>query len=146
MPTTHIHHPSHTPEVHEQPDSWHRHTPAEGEPQHEHAGTINTAALAATFVAMGLGIVLTVGVIAVYFFSYATELRATQIETTAASRDFNAYRAGAESSLSSYGWSDPAADRLHIPISQAMDRVVTQYQAAAPAADSPQPGTGGHGN
>jgi hypothetical protein len=119
---------AHTPEVHEQPDSWHRHTSAEGSPQHEHGSTTNPVILATVFTVMVLSVVGSVAVMVLYFFSYATQLRAEQIETTRVHNEFQQYQAKAFAQLGpkpNQPWT--SSETVQLSIGKAMDLVANQY-------------------
>jgi type II secretory pathway pseudopilin PulG len=157
------HQVTHTQEVHEQPDSWHRHAPAEGSPQHEHGSTTNPVVLASVFTIMVLSIVGSVAVLVIYFFSYATQLRAENIETTRVHREFQQYQAKALAQLGpkpDQPWT--SSETVQIPIAEAMNHVASQYTGnekpraigtpgatlpaapatpASPAAPAPAPGS-----
>jgi hypothetical protein len=138
------HHLEHTPVPREAPDPWHQHVPQEGAPQHEHAATLNPFALAAVFTVMVVGVVGSCAILVIYYNSYASRLRAEQIEITRWNADYAAYRATAESKLAStpVQWADATKDRVTIPINQAMERVASRYSQGGRSASAGQP-TGG---
>ncbi|MBX3317474.1 MAG: hypothetical protein KF902_11500 [Phycisphaeraceae bacterium] len=121
--------PQQLPHEHAKPDEWHTHTAAEGAPQHEHGAKANPAILAIVTGGFVITVVLTVLLSALYFFSYMTHQRQIKKETTVLSEEYRAYRAQSEASLSGYGWSDPAAGAVRIPITKAIDQVVQDYAA-----------------
>ncbi len=62
--------------------------------------------------------------------------------------DLNKFRAAEEEELNSYGWVDPKADKIHVPIERAMDLLVasglpqrTDTGAQAPTKATPRPQT-----
>lgn len=117
----------HLPHEHAQPDEWHSHTPAEGAPQAEHGARANPAILAIVTVGFVVTVGLTVLLSTLYFFSYMTHERQLKKETTVLSEEYRAYRAQTEASLAGYGWADPAAGTVRIPIGTAIDQVVADY-------------------
>lgn len=124
------HHPiQQLPHEHAHPDEWHAHVPAEGAPQHEHGAKANPAILGIVTVGFVLTVVITVLLSALYFFSYMTHERRVKSETTVLSEEYRAYRAQSEATLSGYGWADPAAGVVRIPITKAIDQVVADYAA-----------------
>lgn len=125
----HHHPPQALPHEHAHPDAWHAHSAAEGAPQHEHGAKANPAVLAIVTGGFVITVVVTVLLSALYFFSYMTHERRLKSETTVLSEEYRAYRAQADASLTGYGWADPAAGVVRIPISQAMDQVVAEYAA-----------------
>lgn len=118
-----------TPVLHEQPDAWHRHSADEGAPQVEHGSHASPTALAITFVAMVLGVAVVVLVLVAYFNGYVTKVKAEKNEGVSSAAEFESYRAASLTRLREYGWADPAADTVHIPVDAAMDLVVEKYAA-----------------
>ncbi len=82
-----------TPHPEERPDSWHRHTMAEGLPQHEHASHVDVRGLLVAFALTSVGVAAVIVVIILYFRSTVTEARRQRIETTALAGEANAYQA-----------------------------------------------------
>ncbi len=119
------------PHEHAQPDEWHRHTPAEGAPQAEHGAKANPAILALITGGFVVTVGLTILLSALYFFSYMTHERQLKKETTVLSEEYRAYRAQTEASLSGYGWADPAAGTVRIPVDTAIDQVVADYSGGS---------------
>lgn len=118
-----------TPILAEQPDEWHRHTAEEGAPQIEHGAHATPTALAITFVGMVLGVAAVVLILIVYFNSYVSQVKAEKEEGVGMSEDFEAYRADSIAHLAGYGWTDPAAGRVHVPIELGMEQVIAEYAA-----------------
>lgn len=116
------HQPQHT-------DEWHTHTPDEGLPQVEHGAKANPAVLIIVTLGFVMAVALTVLLTALYFGSYMTAQKRAKAETTILSEDYRAYRAQSEAALSGYGWADPAAGTVRVPINRAIDTVVNQYKA-----------------
>lgn len=113
---------------HETPDSWHRHTADEGAPQIEHAASINLLGLLIVFLGMSGFLVVTVGLLIVFFDYTRTQARQAKIETTTMAEENSLpYRQESMDALASYGWVDPAAGRVQVPINVAMDRIVEEY-------------------
>lgn len=82
-----------TPHPEERPDPWHRHTLAEGSPQHEHASHVDVRGLLVAFSLTSVGVAAVIVVIILYFRSTVTEARRQRIETTALAEEANEYRA-----------------------------------------------------
>lgn len=120
------HQPHFTPDVPENLDEWHVHTPAEGPPQHEHASNINAAVLGASLIAIVVSVTAVIGVIAVYFKNYTDRLIAERRETPLAG-EFLQMQAADRATLSGYSWADPARGVVVIPIEQAMRKVAARY-------------------
>jgi hypothetical protein len=119
---------AHTPEVHEEPDQWHRHVAAEGTPQEEHAANVNTTVLLGVFVAVVVFVSGAILFTYIYFTRHMTALRQSRIEITAMGDEFRAQRAASLSRLNSYGWVDAEAGVVSIPIEAAKARVIEEYK------------------
>lgn len=99
-----------------------------------HASTqaLDTGLLLRWFVGILVFVVALVIIVAVYFRSVASRVRAERVETTISSKEANAAKAAAEAVLgvngqpAAYSWSDAKAGTVHIPIEQAMRKVVEQ--------------------
>ncbi|MEX0877163.1 MAG: hypothetical protein WD114_06860 [Phycisphaerales bacterium] len=65
-------------------DQWHRHTPEEGVPQHEHGSHASAKALGITFIAITLGVLFVIIILKVYFDSYMDAYRSEINETNTA--------------------------------------------------------------
>lgn len=128
------------PEAHEEPDSWHRHSAAEGTPQHEHAATVNIIGASIGLIAITAFVALVIGLTWMYFNFYTNRLVKNVGETgavTAIAADYNALRSAAEQRLASYSWVDPKTETVAIPIDQAMQRVVAKYGGGSPSGMTP---------
>ena len=125
----HVHHESHhLPVEHEAPDEWHRHTVTEGTPQAEHGAIASPGTIAKVFVAMTTTVVGSVLVVALYFNHTTAEYRQEITESTVTSKAFNEYKSNVfEKEMSTYGWADPTAGTVRIPIDKAMEKVVARY-------------------
>lgn len=131
-------HLDHTPELPEQPDEWHMHTAAEGPPQEEHGGTVNTALLMLAFVGTVASIALVVVLTYLYYASYSTQVRASRIETTVLSEDYRQYRAKVHEAMTGFNWVEMDGEpAVSLPLDVATERVLQRY--------SGQSGTGGSG-
>lgn len=117
----------HTIPVHEEPEPWHRHSPEEGEPQEEHAGAVNTTILLGVFVATVVFVFASILFTYLYFTRYMTDLRQEQVETTVIGDDFRDYQSRSAAALGEYGWVDPAAGIVSIPLDVAKTRVLERY-------------------
>jgi len=102
----------------------------EAPPQDANAEVANPRALAATFVAMTLGVTVVVVVLVIYFNSYTSRLTAQKAEGwqgVAATReaqeavDLNQLNGAPQ-------WASQAEGTVAIPARQAMDLVVDQYR------------------
>lgn len=117
-------------------DEWHQHSAAEGLPQVEHAGSVDTKAVAYWFVAIIIFVAVLSVIIAVYFNSVTSQLRAERIETTLIAQEANAAKAQAEATMGfngqsgTYTWADAKAGAVQIPIEEAMKKVQAKYNAA----------------
>lgn len=85
----------------EHPDSWHRHTPDEGAPQEEHGAHENPRILAAAFVILTLGFIITVLAVIGYYFTYLTTVKAQRMETTALAVPWESMRTQAKADIES---------------------------------------------
>ena len=110
------------------------HEGAHGAHGSHHASTdvLDTGLLLRWFVGILLFVVVLVIIVAVYFRSVASRVRAERVETTISSKEANAAKAAAEAVLgvngqpAAYSWSDAKAGTVHLPLEQAMRKVVEQ--------------------
>lgn len=121
------HEKHYTPEHHEEPDAWHRHTSDEGAPQAEHAANVNTLILGGVFAAIIVFIVAAITASIVYFNRHVTGLRRAQVESTVLSAEALAYRDGAEAAQRAYTWADAARGVVQLPTDVAAQRVIDRY-------------------
>ncbi len=112
---------------HEVTDEWHHHTAAEGLPQKEHAGKVNTVVLTFVFFAIVSTISGTITASVLYFNRHITSLRQSQIETTALAQAANDYRHASEDAQKTYAWADAPAGAVRVPIDIARERVIRKY-------------------
>jgi len=127
------HESHHLPVEHQGPDSWHRHSAAEGTPQAEHGAIASPGALLIAFIAISVTVALTVLVLQIYFTQYMTTFRAQQVENTAVSKTFNEYKARWEEQDSrAFAVADAKTGAVRIPVESAMKHVLDTY-AASPA-------------
>jgi hypothetical protein len=125
---------------HDAHDAWHRHTADEGRPQHEHAAHVNATGLGLTLLGIVFGVVFVILVLVAYFNSYTTTYKAQKLEGVPATRaEYASARSAAEQRLRETGWIDRAAGTVHLPVEDAMSRVVAEYAALGAAASSPAP-------
>lgn len=118
----------HTPEVHEEPDSWHRHTREEGAPQAEHGAIASASSIAWWYVGIVVTVAFTVVVLMVYFDSYTHSFRAQRVERDAAaamSQEAVTYKAKSAQELESAVPLD--AGKVRLPIGIAKEKVVRAY-------------------
>jgi hypothetical protein len=130
------HTPSHVPHTHDAPDAWHTHTAAEGLPQQEHASVINSRILAGVLFALVAFVVVSVGVMIIYFNVFKTQFKAARQETDVLARGYVEMRAKNTANMAGVGWADMTQGRVRIPVDQAIDRVVEQYQQRGSGAGS----------
>ncbi|MFO0832045.1 MAG: hypothetical protein U0637_09395 [Phycisphaerales bacterium] len=112
-------------------DDWHHHGSAEGEPQEEHSGQVNTGIILKWFVVIMVFVTASIAFIVIYFNQYSANLRATTVETVM-SGDFLSYRLQSQQHLSSHGqptsYTGLAGGRVQGPVADAMKKVVGQYK------------------
>lgn len=114
---------------HQQPDQWHRHSSAEGMPQSEHAAVASPKVLAIAFFAITITISVSVLILVVFFENYTTRYKAEQTETISLSTPYNDYKGRWEQVESKeFGWADPRAGMVRVPLDRAMGRVIEKYQ------------------
>jgi hypothetical protein len=121
------HKPQYTTEFHEVTDEWHHHTAAEGLPQEEHAGKVNTVVLTFVFFAIVSTISGTITASVLYFNRHITSLRQSAIENTKQAADANLYRGESEKALTAFTWADARAGTVQIPLDMAKERVIRKY-------------------
>jgi hypothetical protein len=117
----------HTPDIHEEPDPWHRHTVDEGIPQVEHAATVNIPILMGVFVATVVFVSATILFTMIYFKRHVTALRQERIETTVVGQGARDYKEAALANLDGYGWADAQAGHVSLPLDVARQRVIEAY-------------------
>ncbi len=123
-----------THELHDEPDTWHRHqTAVEGLPQPEHGAHTNGLILAIAFIGSLGFVILTVVATVLYFQVHMTELRRQRIESTGFADAFfgkGGTQEQALAQLAQYSFATEAearAGKASVPIDQAMQRVVDRY-------------------
>ncbi len=126
------HKKQYTPDTHEHPDQWHRHTPDEGQPQEEHAARVNNAALAIVFVSVVAFVAGTILVTTLYFQRYLVQERERKIEVTSLGEGYREYRDAAKAAQQGFGWADAEAGKVVIPVEMATERVVARYGSPNP--------------
>jgi hypothetical protein len=109
-------------------DAWHQHTAAEGMPQSEHGAHASAKALGLTFITMVVGVIVVILILIAYFNSYMSSTRARMQEGTAMMAPAFNDKLAARSKLGSFGWVDQSAGTVHIPLPNAIDRVVEDYR------------------
>lgn len=115
-------------------DAWHQHTKDEGKPQEEHGSHASAKALGMTFIIMVVGVIVVILVLIAYFNSFVSRYKAERQEgTTVMAPAYNA-RLAAQRHLDSFGWVDRDAGTAHIPLPNAIDRVVQEYRSNGPSA------------
>ena len=130
------HDPHFAPHAEQHPDSWHRHTHAEGAPQVEHGARVRPLMLGVAFAITSVLFIVTCLVIIMYFNKYATENRARRLETTVLAEGADgsyARRANDLASLEEFTWIDHQTGEVAVPIEIAIEQIVTQYQQRASA-------------
>lgn len=126
------HDPHHTPELHEQPDEWHKHTTDEPAPQAEHGSHAKPFILAATAFVIVVGVFAMIGITWVYYNSYVAHMRRTVIETNEAMVLSEQERVAAMSLLTSGGVTGQGDQAQTFgPIDQAINSVIQEYAQAS---------------
>lgn len=120
-------------------DAWHQHTAAEGMPQHEHGAHTSAKALGLTFIVMVVGVIAVILVLIAYFNSYVSTFKAERQEGTAIMRPAFEAKLAARRHLDEFGWVNRDAGTVHIPLNQAIDRVVGEYSARSAQSQSQEP-------
>jgi hypothetical protein len=115
-------------------DAWHQHTTEEGRPQEEHGAYATTKALGITFIIMVFGVIAVILVLIIYFNSFVSRFSAERQEGTAMMAPAYNDRLAAQRHLDSFGWLDRDAGTAHIPLPNAIDRVVEEYRNNGPRA------------
>ncbi|MBL8761187.1 MAG: hypothetical protein JNL50_07785 [Phycisphaerae bacterium] len=115
------------PHEHEHPDSWHRHSADEGAPQGEHAAVASASTLMASFIVLTSSVFLTVGLLIVFFNHFAWQAKAEREETTIMSKEHGEIKGRIDAEQGQYGFVPDKPGLYRIPVTQAMDRVVTKY-------------------
>lgn len=123
----HSHAAGHTPDMHDPPDEWHRHTTAEERPQHAHGELANPGrVLAAGFIAFVIVIVAAVSVY-LYYLSY-TISRLDLAEQRGLEADVLRLRQDATDRMQrGYVWADESKGFVQLPMETAKRRVIEQY-------------------
>ena len=125
------HQPHYTPAPHDEPDSWHRHIPAqEGLPQEEHGEDTKPLALTVAFLLCFVFVAGTILASYLYFRVHMTSLRQQRIETTTFAEQFNQSRNAELARLKDYSFAsdDKArAGRASLPIEEAKKQVIARY-------------------
>ena len=122
-----------TPDIHEQPDSWHRHVPAEeGVPQEEHGADTKPFALATAFILCFAFVAGTILASYLYFEVHITALRREKIETTYFAEEFAKTKAAELSKQKDYylpAENKARAGQAALPIEEAKKKVIARYAA-----------------
>lgn len=109
-------------------DQWHHHTAAEGVPQVEHGSHASSKALGLTFIAMVVGVIAIILILIVYFNTYVSAFKSQQLEGTVLMVPAYNAKLAAREHLGSHGWIDRQAGFVHIPVEDAMRKVIADYQ------------------
>lgn len=122
------HHPDHTESQETPLDAWHQHSPDEGVPQQEHGAHANISALLITFVVLTVATVAFSVIIGLYTIQRVTQLTAASEGKglMAMSAEAVQYKQDALAAQTGYSWT--AAGTVRLPIDQAMQKVVAEYQ------------------
>lgn len=118
----------HTPEVHGEPDAWHRHTSAEGAPQAEHGSIASASSIARWYVGIVVTVAVTVLILMMYFGNFTHAFRAQRVERDAAaamSQEAVTYKAKMAQELESAVPLD--GGKVRLPIGVAKEKVVKAY-------------------
>lgn len=117
----------HTSETHGQSDAWHRHS-GDDVPQTEHAAHVSSKALGLTLLGIVFGVAAVIIILIIYFNSYQSRYKAMRQEgTTSAIEAINA-KTDALAHLSGYGWIDREGGVAFVPVNDAVDLVLVEYQ------------------
>ncbi|MBI1191466.1 MAG: hypothetical protein GC200_12395 [Tepidisphaera sp.] len=114
-------------------DAWHHHDlSAEGMPQVEHTGSVNTGKLAQWFVILVLFVTVFIGSVAVYFNGFVASARSVAVETDIGSQARTMRNAafatlGEDGNPEVYDWADAGAGKVQLPIEKAMKKVIDRY-------------------
>lgn len=108
-------------------DAWHQHTAAEGTPQTEHGSHASAKALGLTFIIMVVGVIAVILVLIAYFNSYVSKYKAERQEGVSTMRPAFEAKLAARQRLNEFGWIDREAGTVHIPLNNAIDKVVAEY-------------------
>ncbi len=122
------HEPHYLPHEHEHADAWHRHTTDEGSPQSEHLSQVNPVALIVTLGGMTVFTVGAIVVTAIYYIQYTENLKQELRETTDMASQQIEYRTTVSVMQDVYAWENAQEGTVRVPVSQAMERVVEDYQ------------------
>lgn len=112
---------------HDDHGAWFRHSEDEALPQQESAAHVNTSAIGLTLLAIVFGVLFTVVILSMYFVNYANTRKAQMNEGTASAEAYIAYRNESEATLSTGGWADRASGTVNLPITDAMESVIAEY-------------------
>lgn len=129
-PAHHHEHPTgHTPEMHDRPDEWHRHTTAEERPQQAHSEIGNPGrVLAVGLIAFLLVVVASVAVY-LYYVSFTTNIL-NEREATGLEAEIVAARQDAMERFDrGYVWLDQEQGVVLLPYAEASRRVINEYTA-----------------
>lgn len=110
-------------------DAWHRHTAEEGVPQAAH-GQTTPGVIALVAVGSFAALVLTIAFVTVFFGQVNLQQRRDKIEMDLGANT-RQLKAEWKAELGGYGWVDPAKGLVHVPIDQALDHVIAEYERAA---------------
>lgn len=121
-------HIDHTEPVHSQLDEWHQHPPGLGLPQLEHGAHANVKALLATFVVVSVATVVFCVIIGLYVINQISRLQGEGEDAglRAVAPEAVQYKQDALAAQTGYGWT--AEGNVRLPIEQAMQMVVAEYQ------------------
>lgn len=117
-----------TSETHGQADAWHRHTSDEGGPQTEDGAHASSKALGLTLLAIVFGVAAVIIVLVIYFNSYQSRYKAMRQEGTTSAIDAINAKTDGLAHLSSYGWIDREGGVAFVPVTDAADLVLAEYQ------------------
>lgn len=124
------HEPQFVEEPVEHPDSWHRHTVDEGAPQEEHGAHENPRILAAAFVILTVGFLITVFAVIGFYFVSVERLKSERLETTAMAAPWFHINKTTKEAMTTYRWDTVEGEsRILPPLEFAMGRVVDRYRA-----------------
>lgn len=122
------HQPDHTESQETTLDAWHEHAGAGAVSRQEHGAHANTRALLMVFLVVSVSTVLFCLVIGMFAINQMNRLKGVrEVDSLGAmAADAAAYKRDAGAAQAGYGWT--AEGKVRLPIDQAMQMVVRQYQ------------------
>ena len=126
--SSHHEHPTgHTPDMHDRPDEWHRHTTAEPRPQRADGEIAKPGQVLAS--GLGAFVVVAIAAVSVYFYytTYTTRLLNEREAHGLGDAIHAAKRDAMERFDRGYVWADAEQGVVLLPYSEASRRVIAEY-------------------